>query len=282
MTEYQHIVVAEPKPRFHPELLDSITPFEGLNTSEILRSYRGPFPELSRRGCAGSRTMVHVPEVPHHRAGFLDLPTELRQRVYHINITYILDTRHARLDHGVKHQYVRSPTPPPITRICRMLREEALDIWYATARSPLHFRALSSCEGSSTSWPPVHYELAKTLPPWAYPKLRKLELCFECSVIDGISPFYCRFPVDLDAHMDSYTLDRTTRAIAESVDLTLLPFPRKSREYFSAVMRAARLLKVFDAALASMIKNSGGIRKLTFRDYERLTPDSNWHLYIPD
>lgn len=48
---------------------------------------------------------------------FLDLPAELRNRIYHYSV--------------VNERGLVRPIQPPITRVCRQLRQEALGIFYA-------------------------------------------------------------------------------------------------------------------------------------------------------
>ena len=61
--------------------------------------------------------------------GFLDLPAELRNRIYHLALTRP-DTINVTSFDIAKPQFNSSATQPALTQICRQIRNEALPVFY--------------------------------------------------------------------------------------------------------------------------------------------------------
>ncbi|KAF2766417.1 hypothetical protein EJ03DRAFT_367493 [Teratosphaeria nubilosa] len=76
------------------------------------------------------------------KAGFLDLPRELRDQIYGFiidssNSGRIRTTAHSSLNHRPTTTKLGLPLPPPITRVSTLLRTETLPLFYSHTASPV-------------------------------------------------------------------------------------------------------------------------------------------------
>ncbi len=171
-------------------------------------------------------------------------------------------------DHQTKNLYLVQSQQPSITLVNRLIREEALPIWYSMARFPIRFRARPSYDMWQTGT--ANYEMQLKLPASTYPRMRKIELCFEQSFT--MSALYYCFSVDMNLRNNSYTIEHTPK----TANWWTGHRPWSIEVHKKAERRLNRLKLCFDVAVAEMIAASGGVQHLKAESFQRLVPQSSW------
>ena len=197
------------------------------------------------------------------RTGLLSIPPEIRQYVFEFLMPEEVQAQPNRSRGDIR----LPPCQPSITKVCRVIREEALEVWWRTARFPIQF-SLTNWIGSRNGVQGTpNYEMLDTLSPWVFPELRKLELCFAAHALPsrttrGLtkSAAWSYLFVDLDKGRNSYSL--TCR-------------PRTDDATTEQARGMSKLYTEFNAALTNMLAH-GRIGRLTWRDYQLLEPQSSW------
>lgn len=159
---------------------------------------------------------------------FLELPVEIRLRIYEFAL------------------WDPPSMPPPITQVCRCVREESLEYWYATARWPINF----CMKWSGKVWEPPSESMVCRVPDFANPVLRKMSLVPRNSHGD-------RFLLDLDQKTNSYSIRFASRDV-------------HGNQVSIATESTYRLLQQLDTTMARIMIESGGVGNITFDYYERL------------
>ncbi|KAK3054218.1 hypothetical protein LTR09_004996 [Extremus antarcticus] len=199
-------------------------------------------------------------------SGFFRLPVEIRLAIYEINIESEIHEDEVRSSSTVG----RLPAQPPITQVYRVIRDEALDIWYSTARFPIQFQALKwpgNRSGAAGTPEYIAVERSRSIP---YADTRRLEPCFVQTY--GMNALHYRYFVNLDGQNDSYMVEHAPKTHEWWVGYR----PWSSEAHKQAKHRAIRLRKCFDEAVAEMITSSGGVNMLTAQSFQHLTPRWSW------
>jgi hypothetical protein len=199
---------------------------------------------------------------PPAKRGLLDLPAEIRLAV----LQQLIDGD--PLDVGLNGQGPKSCplVQPSISRVNRTIRNEALDIWYSSTRFAVQFRAKRQHSQSATP----DYELVTTMPPSAYSRIRKFDLCFVTTY--GMNGLYYNYSIDMDRRNNSYTLAHLPKTDEWWVGFR----PWDASTHKKAERRALVLRKRFDIAVAEMIAMGSGVNNLTIDSYRYLAPQASW------
>lgn len=210
---------------------------------------------------------------PQDRSGFLQLPVEIRLYIYELSfhrdatLAQEMDYSIRRVSNSRDNVAKILPPQAAITRVSRLIRQESLDYWYSTVRFQIQFRLASWRDTSVGPWDTPSYELIRVGPDSVYSRARKLELSFESSYGIGVDKAYLCFTMELNERTNSYTIEHT-------------PWTRDSGvRRPQALRRAERFKQHFDGAIAEMIVEAGGIKKLTLRSYEHLVPQPSWRFW---
>jgi len=211
-------------------------------------------------------------QAPKATTNFLDLPPELREQIY---VDYFEAYSQQRLTpyrlpsplyEVLPQESYYKPIPPheaPITRVCRLLRNESLPLFYSAHRMPIvaHIDEDWDCIYGATEW-------YRRLHPEKLQAIRKLEVyfCFEMnSRGQGFTvPFAVSFDVDLDPEANAVNVSRHVQQGQR------VPSEERLGEY--QYWKWRRLDDYVRRAAQTFVKYSD-MRHLTADDLHRLVPE---------
>ncbi|EME48852.1 hypothetical protein DOTSEDRAFT_19356 [Dothistroma septosporum NZE10] len=184
---------------------------------------------------------------------FLDLPAEIRERVYELC---------ADNDRSILEEHFTSAKPPPELAVAcasRQLRREALPIFYRHYRFPVTFSSgdwiNKGCLPPSMEWKAARWY--HRLEPEKLRMIRRLEL------------YYCfgRFQLDFDARSNGYEVRQTAWGSRRMVDV-------------SPVEEKKQLLALLRSVVDDVLKEAG-VGMLAAKDFDHLEwevlPNTAYH-----